>query len=143
MLFGKSTAAMRGMRNNIRRVVFLLVIAMFITIPGCTASKGSIVILENPDGKGFTMDFKEWSSNDECELSLNNGDVLQFEVIREEGRIDLTVSGKKGSEPYEGKDLRSGIFTLTVSESDKYEIRITGKDAAGKVTVKCVGSSAE
>jgi len=133
---------MRGMRN-MRRVVFLLVIVMFITIPGCTASKGSIVILENPDGKGFTMDFREWSSNDECELYLNNGDVLQFEVVREDGQIALSVRGKKGSEPYEGKDLRSGIFTLTVSGSDEYEIRITGKDATGKVTVKRVSRSAE
>lgn len=126
-----------------RPIIFLLVIAIVITISGCTASKGSIVILENPNGKGFTIDFKEWSSSNKCELSLNKGDVVQFEVVREDGEIALTVRGKNGSEPYTGNDVRSGIFTVTVSESDKYEIRITGKDATGKVTVKNVGSSAE
>ncbi|WP_066640387.1 hypothetical protein [Desulfolucanica intricata] len=143
MLFGKLTAGIRMIRN-IRQIIFLpLVIAIIITISACTASKGSIVILENPNGKGFTMDFKEWSSKNKCELSLNKGDVLQFEVVREDGEIALIVSGKNGSEPYTGNDLRSGIFTVTVSESDKYDIRITGKDATGKVTVKNVGSSAE
>ena len=53
------------------------------------------------------------------------------------------VSGKNGSEPYTGNDLESGVFTVTVSETDKYDIRITGKDATGKVTVKNVEGSAK
>jgi len=136
MFFGKQI-----MKTHImRQVIFLfLIIAVIMAISGCTAPKGSIVILENPNGKGFTMDFKNWSSNQKCELSLNKGDMLQIEVVREDGRIDLTVSGKNGSEPYTGKDIRSGLFTVTVSESDKYDIRITGKDATGKITVKNVG----
>ena len=86
------------------------------------------------------MDFKEWSSKNKCELSLNKGDVLQFEVFREDGEIALRVSGKKGSEPYTGNNLKSGLFTVTVSETDNYVIRITGKDATGKVMAKKVGN---
>ena len=120
-------------------IIFLpLVIAIIIAISACSAPKGSIVILENPNGTGFTMDFKEWSSKSKCELSLNKGDVLQIEVFREDGEIALTVSGKNGSEPYTGNNLKSGLFTVTVSQTDKYEIRITGKNATGKVIVKNV-----
>ena len=79
-------------------------------------------------------------ARNKCELSLNRGDVLQIEVDREGGEIALAVSGKKGSEPYTGNDLKSGVFTVTVSETDEYLIRITGKDATGKVTVKNVES---
>ena len=89
------------------------------------------------------MDFKEWNSKSKCELSLNKGDVLQIEVDREYGEIALTVSGKNGSEPYTGNNLKSGLFTVTVSETDKYDIRITGKDATGKVTVKNVENVGE
>lgn len=122
-------------------IIFLpLVIAIIIGISACTPSKGSIVILENPNGTGFKMDFKEWSSKNKCELSLNKGDVLQIEVVREDGDIALRVSGKNGSEPYEGNDLESGVFTVTVSETDKYDVRITGKAATGRVTVKIVDS---
>jgi len=38
------------------------------------------------------MDFKEWSSKNKCELSLNNGDVLQIEVVHEDGKIALAVA---------------------------------------------------
>jgi len=30
------------------------------------------------------------------------------------------VSGKNGSEPYTGNNLRSGLFTVTVSETDYF-----------------------
>ena len=89
------------------------------------------------------MDFKKWSSTNKCELSLNKGDILQIEVVRENGKIALTVSSENGSEPYTGNNLKTGVFTVTVSETDKYVIRITGKDATGKVMVKNVGSAAE
>ena len=102
-------------------IIFLpLLIAIIIAISACSAPKGSIVILENPNGTGFTMDFKKWSSNSKCELSLNKGDVLQIEVSREDGEIALMISGRNGSEPYTGNNLKSGLFTVTVSETDKY-----------------------
>jgi len=79
------------------------------------------------------MEFKEWSSKDKYTIYLNKGDVLKFEVIHEDGEIGLTVIGQKGSEPYTGNNLMSGIFTVTVSESDNYDIQIIGKDATGLV----------
>ncbi|NLX87394.1 MAG: hypothetical protein GXY97_09660 [Clostridiales bacterium] len=143
MLFGKQNTRIRRIRN-LHQIVFLpLFIAIIICISSCSAAKGSIVILENPNGTGFTMDFKKWSSKNKCELSLNKGDVLQIEIVHEAGKIALTVSGKNGSEPYTGNSLKTGVFTVTVSETDRYVIRITGKDATGKVIVKNVGGTAK
>lgn len=113
-----------------------LIICMMIALPACSGSAGSIVILENLNGTEFTMDLKEWSANNKCEMSLNKGDVLLVEVACETGEIALLISGKNGSEPYMGNNLKSIVFTVTVSETDRYEVRITGKNATGKVTVK-------
>ncbi|HRR89413.1 MAG TPA: hypothetical protein P5161_01350 [Eubacteriales bacterium] len=130
-----------GRIGSIQKIIFLsLLIVILIALSACSVPKGSIIILENPNGTGFTMDFKEWSSKDKCEISLNEGDVLQIEVFREGGKIALTVSGKNGSEPYTGNDLQSRKFTVTVHETDRYEIQITGKGATGKVIVKKVAA---
>lgn len=122
-------------------IIFLpLIIAIIIGVSACSAPKGSIIILENPSGTGFSMDFQEWNSQNKCELFLNKGDVVQIEVEREYGKIDLMISGKNGSEPYAGNSLESGLFTVKVSETDKYNFQISGKDASGKVIVKLVES---
>lgn len=127
--------------QNMPMIIFLpVIIVIIITATACSAPKGSIVILENPNGTGFTMDFTGWSSKNKCELALNKGDELQIEVVREKGEVALVVSGKNGSEPYRGNILKSIVFTLTVSETDKYDFQITGKNASGKLTVKKVGS---
>ncbi|HRC80422.1 MAG TPA: hypothetical protein PLF27_03450 [Sedimentibacter sp.] len=136
MLIGKQNTKIRRVKN-MHPIVFLpLFIAVLMVISACTATKGSIVILENPNGSGFTMDFKDWSSQNKCELSLVKGDEIQVEVACKYGEIVLLINGKKGSEPYMGNGLKSCRFTVTVSETDEYVIQVTGKNASGKITVK-------
>lgn len=111
MLFQTQTARI-SKRQNRRSVIFLLlVLAILIAISACSVPKGSIVIVESPNGTGFTADFKTWSTNNKCELSLRKGDVLQMEVAREEGKVALMVRGKKGSEPYAGNNLERSIHS--------------------------------
>lgn len=126
-----------------RKLTTGIALAAILLLSSCAAPNGGIVILENPNGTGFTMDFTRFNAKNKCELSLADGDVLQVEVTRDSGEIALTVSGKNGDEPYTGNDLESGIFTIAVSEADEYVFRITGKDATGKITVKNLGSKAK
>ena len=94
MFFGKQNTGIRGIKK-MHPIVFLpLFITIIIVISSCSEAKGSIVILENPSGAGFTMDFNKWSSKNKCELSLNKGDELQGEVNCKDGEITLTISGK-------------------------------------------------
>lgn len=112
--------------------------AIVVAITACAAPKGSIVILEETDGSGFTMEFSQWSSKDSCKLSLKDGDVLKIEVDRQDGKIGLEVTGRNGLEPYAGSDVETGMFTVTVSDTDEYDIQITGKNASGKVAVHII-----
>lgn len=143
MLFSKLSAGNRRIQNRHLIIFLLLMMAIMIALSACSASKGSIVILENADGTGFTMDFQEWSAKNKCELFLNKGDEVKIEVVSEDGEIAFSVNGKNGSEPYRGNDLPSRMFTVTVSETDDYVFAITGKAATGKITVKNLGSQEE
>lgn len=142
MLFRNQYKIIRRFKNN-RVALPILILAIVLAISACTATKGSIVILEDLDGTGFTMDFREWSDKNKCEFSLNKNDEIQIEVVRENGEIALALKGKNGSEPYTGNNLESCVFTVTVSEKDDYIIQITGKDATGKVKVNNLGNRAE
>ena len=122
-------------------IVFLpLFITVIIVISSCTAQKGRIIINESPNGTEFTMNYGKLSAKHKCELSLNKGDVLQIEVICEEGEISLEIRGKNGSQPYTGNNLKPGVFTVTVSEQDEYVFQVKGNDATGKIIVKNLGS---
>ncbi len=142
MLFTEHRAEMMCVRN-MSRVAFLpLIIAIVIALTACSAAKGgNIVIFERLDGRGFIMELKEFSEKSKCELSLKKNDELQIEVSRKGGKIGLTITGKNGSEPYGGNNLRTGIFTVTVSEEDDYVISITADNATGSLRVKNLGDA--
>ena len=83
-------------------IIFLpLFIAVITAISACSETKGSIVVLENPNGTGFTINLNKWSLENKCELSLSKGDVLQIEVSREGGKIALRSEAKGQRALYE------------------------------------------
>lgn len=140
MFFGRLGAEIQ----NVHPIVFLPVfIAIIIVTSSCISAKGSIKILENMNGTGFSMDFKEWSSQNKCEMSLKKGDEVQIEVENKGGEIALSVNGKKGSEPYTGNDLKSIKFTVTISETDEYVFNVAGKKATGTIVVKNLSAVSE
>lgn len=123
MLFGK------------RNVGVTLVLVVLLLLASCKPT-GSIVVVESLDGKEVAINFLEWNKQQEYKLYLQKGDVLQFIINREMGKIGLNVMGRNGSEPYTGNDVESGVFTVTVSETDDYVIFITGEDATGQIRIK-------
>lgn len=139
MFFRKRTAGMSRAQNR-RPVILLVTAVLMLLLTACSGVKGGILIFEDFRGKGCTMEFEDWETSNKCELSLSGNDVLQVELTLESGALALSVSGKKGSEPYAGKNLQPGVFTVTVSETDEYIIAVTGERASGRLAVKNLGN---
>ena len=88
--------------------VGMVLLAAILLFSACTPT-GSIVILENPNGTGFTMNLTKFHGTNKCQLSLAAGDVLQVEVSRSGGEMGLgdqryarqrTVRGKQSARPH-------------------------------------------
>ena len=141
MLFRRLIRRMRLNRMNIVVFAGVLNLLLIFALSACTATEGSIVIMEDGHGTGFTMDFNNYNTENKCELPLTEGDVLQVEVEHEGGKIVFEVSGRNGSEPYGGNGLISSMFTITVSETDDYVFRIKGKDATGMIRVRNISQT--
>lgn len=112
-----------------------LVFAVVILFSCCTATKGGIVILDKPEGAGFDIELKAWSDQSKCSLPLDKEDTVRVAFTRESGEVSLGIRGKNGSEPYTGNFRDSIEFTVTVSDSDTYEIQLSGKNATGRLEI--------
>ena len=120
-----------------KRIIFILTLTVILlTLAACAAAKGSIIITENIYGTGCEIRFSEWTEQNKCELSLDKNDELQVEIVCESGDIALSICGKNGREAYTGNSLKSGIFTVKVSEADTYVINITGNHTTGSIVIK-------
>lgn len=114
---------------------FVVFVAVSLLGGGCWGAKGSVVILEKPGNTRFDISFEEWSAQSKCEMSLKKGDEVRVEVDCESGELDLSMRGKKGSEPYTGNDITEVAFTVTVDETDDYVFSFSGAKATGTITL--------
>ena len=133
MLFRNQVGGMMHMKRINRFIILPMVVAVVLAFTACSATKGSIVINEKPFGAQFDITFNEWSGQNKCQMSLNKGDEIQVEIIRESGEVSLAIRGKNGSEPYMGNQFDSGTFTVTVPETDGYVIQLSGNNATAKI----------
>lgn len=126
------------LRVKLISVISLLIILLFAS--ACSAYVGTYVVYEEFGGNGATIKFTELNAQRKFEMTLKKGDEIQFEVLRKEGEISIRLIGKNGSEPYSGRDIESGIFTVTVHETDTYFVLVKGREASGKIKIKNLGS---
>ena len=124
-----------------RRITVGMVIAAILLVSACSFDKGNIDIHKNETGSEIVMELTDFNAGDECRLSLKERDTVKIDISLDSGSIWLEISGRNGSQPYTGKDLESGFFTVTVSETDEYVFRITGKGATGKAIIRILGDT--
>lgn len=122
-----------------KRSLLMLALAALLVLPACKAAGGSVTIKELPHGTGCEFEFSQWSERGKYELPSSRGEILQIEILCDDGDISLSISGKNGSELYTGNHLSTGTFTVTISETDEYIVRIAGKNATGSILVKNLG----
>lgn len=83
---------------NIVILAGVLNLLLVLVFSACAVPEGSIVIVEDGHGSDFSMKFKDFNSENKCELSLNGGDVIQVEVEREGGGIAFwSVAGREAN----------------------------------------------
>jgi hypothetical protein len=111
-------------------IILLVIISLYNT------KKGTILIIEDSSDLGFSVQMSKYNSEKKYQLYLSKGDMIQVDVKHTEGIMALTVNGESGSEPYTGNDLKTGIFTFRVSETDNYLFWFKGSSATGTVIIK-------
>lgn len=117
-------------------IIIGLIIFLVIIISLYNSKKGTILIIEDSSGLGFSVQMSKCNSENKYQLYLSEGDIIKVDVKHTEGIMALTVYGESGSEPYTGNDLRTGVFTFRVSETDNYLFRFKGSSATGTVIIK-------
>lgn len=82
------------------------------------------------------MEFSDMNITDCQSLELAAGDMLEFEIDREKGQIDISLLTEDGDAIYEECDICSCSFHIDIEETGVYQAVVTGKDAEGSVSIR-------
>lgn len=81
------------------------------------------------------MDYKVLNTTDTQALELSAGDIVNFEIVSQSGSVDVRLQ-KEGEDPiYEGTDIPTSMFQVTIDDGGTYIASVTGRRAKGSVSI--------
>ena len=126
----------------IRKTRIYLLVLVLLLLAGCSKPAvfdGSRVTNET----GFHMDYTALNREETAVLELSEGDLLQVVLSHTGGSVDVII-GQEGKEPvYKGTGQENAAFDVTIPETGRYRISVTGHQAKGTVSFTHVPGAGE
>lgn len=122
------------------RKIFLitLILLLAISFSGCTyGSEFTIGSFENNTLSSMSMKYMKFTGNKNKNITVNEGQVcdVYVDILTEDGKIDLIIKDDNSNVEYEGHDIPTSDFTVTLKEAGKYKIRVEAKNHKGSYSI--------
>ena len=90
--------------------------------------------LLNPDE--IALDYSILNGSFTHTMRLQSGDVLDVALQVDEGTLGIAIEGSDGIPLYQNDDLDASQFHLEISQTDSYQVTITGSNTKGSIHLK-------
>lgn len=90
--------------------------------------------LLNPDE--IALDYSILNGSFTHTMRLQSGDVLDVALQVDEGTLGIAIEGSDGTPLYQNDDLDTSQFHLEISQTDSYQVTITGSNTKGSIHLK-------
>ncbi len=115
-----------------------LIILLVFSFSGCTyGSEFTIGSFENNSLTSMSMKYMKFSGNKNKNITVKDGETCEIyvDILTEDGKIDLLIKNENGNLEYEGHDIPTSNFTVTLKEAGKYKIRVEAKNHKGSYSI--------
>ncbi len=119
-----------------RKLLFSLLIisVLSVLLTACNQKNFTGTRVANPDS--YRLDIEQMSGMDTHTLNLSEGDVLTIRFETENGKLNMEIKAPDGTIIYTGNGEEATDFTVNISESGEYSIRVEAKGARGKISIQ-------
>lgn len=112
--------------------VISLTLLIALLLFGCTKQfSGNMVSSRNK----VSMTYRILEGDKSQLFDLEEGDVLDFDVVSESGKVDIVLQKDDEEAIYSGINIPTCSFKVTINEKGKYKCVITGHKAKGSINI--------
>lgn len=113
---------------------YLSVLGIFILVLMLAACGMSFDGSRTGNDSQLIMKYKIFNARVSQELVLEEGDVIDAEIVKDAGSLAVTIQ-KEDDEPiYDNESVAAGTFEIEIKESGTYKITVIGKKAKGSLS---------
>lgn len=120
----------------------MLIISVFsVLLTACNQKNFTGTRVANPDS--YRLDIEQMNGADTHTLNLSEGDVLTIRFETENGKLHMEIKAPDGTIIYTGNGEEATDFTVNISESGEYSIRVEATGARGKISIRRIAVQEE
>jgi hypothetical protein len=120
-------------------IMLTLILLLAIGFSGC--SKGfsiQIGAIENNSKKEMSASYMKFDGTKEKEITVDDGETIDIavDIETEGGAIDVFIYNEDDEYSYEGRDIPTSSFTVTLSEAGTYTLKVVSNNHKGGYSFK-------
>ncbi len=122
-----------------RRLIGLLIsILLVASLIGCTTgSYTATLATEKNTSTSMAMTYAKMNGHKTASLSIEDNEILEVDVdvVSKDGQLDLSIVNEQDESFYQGTDMPTSSFTVTLDKKGKYKITVNAKDHKGSYNI--------
>ncbi len=109
-----------------------------LSLIGCTTgSYTATLAIEKNTSTSMAMTYEKLKGHKTASLSIEENEVVEVEVdvVSKDGKLDLSIVNEQNETFYQGTDMPTSSFVVTLDKKGKYKITIDAKDHKGSYNI--------
>ncbi len=122
-----------------KKVAFLTMLLLpLLLLAACTSgSYSALMAVENNTFTSMQMRYQQFNGYKAKELRLNEGETCEVtvDIVSDEGSLSLSITDQDGESYYQGTDLPTSNFSVSLDKAGDYTIRIDAQKHSGSYDI--------
>lgn len=110
-----------------KKLIYPLMLVLFLGLAGCTKRfTFELGAFENNTSTQMSMSYKKFDGVKDRQLTVKEGESVEInvDIETEDGTLDAYIYNEELEYSYEGKDIETSTFTVTLTEPGEYTIKV-------------------
>jgi hypothetical protein len=119
-----------------KNTTLALILTLLFLAAGCTSgSYVTVKSFENNTADSMSMRYEKFSGTKSKTISLDEPATVCVNIVSDTGSLGLTITDKDGRSYYEGNELPSSSFSVSLDTPGKYKITIKADNHKGSYDI--------
>ncbi len=115
-------------------IVIVLVVLMVILLVGCTSCNFPVInTYKNITTSSMSMKYDIFNEHKTTNLSLKENEIVDvnMNIVSKSGKLSVSIVNEDNETIYQGIDIPTSSFAVTLNKKGKYQINIDGEKHKG------------
>lgn len=117
-----------------RNLFVSLLLGLSVLLTACNRTEFNGTRVANPDS--YRLDIEQMNGTDTHTMEMNAGDILRIHFEIEDGKMNLEIQAPDGTLVYTGNGEEVADFTVNISVSGAYTVRVEAHNAKGRIHLR-------